>query len=84
MGVFENYPPNCHDKMGQISNALEWFQFYDKITTTVMTKNDWRVMPYTNYAFVSWHLGFAGPKNPKLTFPQASIEVKFDNSNYYL
>ncbi|KAK0093770.1 hypothetical protein PV326_012707 [Microctonus aethiopoides] len=75
VGVFENYPPNCHDKMGQVSNALEWFQFYDKITTTVMTKNDWRVMPYTNYAFVSWHLGFAGPKNPKLTFPQASIEA---------
>ncbi|KAK0168430.1 hypothetical protein PV327_002232 [Microctonus hyperodae] len=75
VGVFENYPPNCHDKMDQVSSALEWFQFYDKITTTVMTKNDWRVMPYTNYAFVSWHLGFAGPKNPKLTFPQASIEA---------
>ncbi|XP_057324055.1 chromosome transmission fidelity protein 18 homolog isoform X2 [Microplitis mediator] len=74
-GVFENYPPNCHDNMNRISISLEWFQFYDEITTFVMIKNDWQVMPYTNYAFVSWHLGFALPKTPKLSFPYTSTEV---------
>lgn len=74
-GIFENYAQNCEEQMDNIAASLEWFQFYDKITTTVMTKNDWRVMPYSNYAFVSWHLGFSSLKNPKLTYPHAGTEV---------
>ncbi|XP_074102404.1 chromosome transmission fidelity protein 18 homolog [Cotesia typhae] len=74
-GIFENYPPNCHDNLNKVSGSLEWFQFYDQVTTVVATKNDWQVMPYTNYAFASWHLGFALPRAPKLSFPYTATEV---------
>lgn len=74
-GIFENYPPNCHDNLNKVSGSLEWFQFYDRVTTVVATKNDWQVMPYTNYAFASWHLGFALPRAPKLSFPYTANEV---------
>ncbi|XP_034948783.1 chromosome transmission fidelity protein 18 homolog [Chelonus insularis] len=74
-GIFENYPNNCQDKMSKISKSIAWFPFYDEISTHVMTKNNWQIMPYTNYAFVSWHFGLATSKNPKLNFPYTMAEV---------
>ncbi|XP_015122752.1 chromosome transmission fidelity protein 18 homolog [Diachasma alloeum] len=74
-GVFENYPPNCHEKMSKVSISLEWFQLYDRITTVVNTTQDWTVAGYTGYCFVTWHFGFAGTVNPKLTFPHVAGDV---------
>ncbi|XP_011304841.1 chromosome transmission fidelity protein 18 homolog [Fopius arisanus] len=74
-GVFENYPPNCHEKMTKVATSLEWFELYDRITTVINTKQDWTVAPYTGYCFVNWHFGFAGTVNPKLSYPHAATDV---------
>ena len=66
--------------MEVISKSLEWFQFYDEVSTVVMTKQDWRVMPYTNYAFVAWHFGFATNQFVKLSYPYAVAEVSLPTS----
>ncbi|XP_012263306.2 chromosome transmission fidelity protein 18 homolog [Athalia rosae] len=76
-GVFHNYPEIAFrdDQMETVARSLSWFQLYDELSTVVMSQQAWNLMPYTNYAFVDWHLDFAGVQNPKLTFPTATSEV---------
>ncbi|KAF7992568.1 hypothetical protein HCN44_004912 [Aphidius gifuensis] len=75
MGIFENYPLNCIDDINLIVDAIDWFTFYDEITTIIREKQDWRVMSYANYSFVAWHLSFSTLKNPKLNFPYVTSEA---------
>lgn len=74
-GIFHNYPEVCDKKLGNISTSLEWFQFYDLITSLVIRKQIWSLMPYTNYGFIAWHLNLARPQKVKLSFPTIINEV---------
>ncbi|XP_063995530.1 chromosome transmission fidelity protein 18 homolog [Diachasmimorpha longicaudata] len=74
-GIFENYPPNCHENLSKVSTSLEWFQLFDTITTLINTKQNWTVAPYSGYCFVAWHFGFAGTVNPKLSYPHVAGDV---------
>ncbi|KAI4480419.1 hypothetical protein M0802_014239 [Mischocyttarus mexicanus] len=74
-GIFHNYPINCSDKLQNISVATEWFQFYDRISTSVLHNQTWSIMPYTNYAFLIWHLYLSTTKIPKLFFPVIIFET---------
>lgn len=74
-GIFHNYPTNCTTKISNISEAAEWFQFYDEISTCVLHNQSWSIMPYTNYAFLTWHLNLSTMQVPKLFYPVIIFEV---------
>ncbi|XP_014610820.1 PREDICTED: chromosome transmission fidelity protein 18 homolog [Polistes canadensis] len=74
-GIFHNYPINCTEKLQNVSVATEWFQFYDEISTSVLHHQTWSIMPYTNYAFLIWHLYLSTTKIPKLFFPIIIFET---------
>ncbi|XP_011151397.1 chromosome transmission fidelity protein 18 homolog isoform X2 [Harpegnathos saltator] len=74
-GIFHNYPEVCDRKLDDVSTSLEWFQFYDLITSLVMHKQIWSLMPYTNYGFIAWHLHFARMQRVKLSYPTVFNEV---------
>lgn len=83
-GIFHNYPEVCDRKLDNIPMSLEWFQFYDLITSLVMHKQIWSLMPYTNYGFIAWHLHFARTQKIKLSYPTVINEVSItsrENSN---
>ncbi|XP_012153108.2 chromosome transmission fidelity protein 18 homolog [Megachile rotundata] len=75
-GIFHNYPEICSEKLGYIAICLQWFQFFDEICSLVTHFQTWSVMPYTNYAFVTWHLYFAKARNARLSYPSIFYEVK--------
>ncbi|XP_032677350.1 chromosome transmission fidelity protein 18 homolog isoform X2 [Odontomachus brunneus] len=74
-GIFHNYPEICDRKLDNMSTSLEWFQFYDLITSLVMHKQVWSLMPYTNYGFIAWHLHLARTQKVKLSYPTVFNEV---------
>ncbi|EFN74480.1 Chromosome transmission fidelity protein 18-like protein [Camponotus floridanus] len=74
-GIFHNYPEICDRKLDNVSVSLEWFQFYDLITSLVTHKQVWSLMPYTNYGFVAWHLHLARTQKVKLSYPTIISEV---------
>ncbi|XP_012223290.1 chromosome transmission fidelity protein 18 homolog [Linepithema humile] len=74
-GIFHNYPEICDRKLDNVSISLEWFQFYDLITSLVMHKQIWSLMPYTNYGFIAWHLHLARTQRVKLSYPTVTSEV---------
>ncbi|XP_047362161.1 chromosome transmission fidelity protein 18 homolog [Vespa velutina] len=74
-GIFHNYPTNCTEKILNISEAAEWFQFYDEISTSVLHNQSWSIMPYTNYAFLTWHLNLSTMQVPKLFYPVIVFET---------
>ncbi|KAF7417433.1 hypothetical protein HZH68_000086 [Vespula germanica] len=74
-GIFHNYPTNCSEKISNISEATEWFQFYDEISTSVLHNQSWSIMPYTNYAFFTWHLNLSTMQVPKLFYPVIIFET---------
>ncbi|XP_054012649.1 chromosome transmission fidelity protein 18 homolog [Hylaeus anthracinus] len=75
-GIFHNYPEICNEKLNYIIFSLEWFQFFDEILSFVASFNVWSVMPYTNYAFIAWHLNFAKAKHAKLSYPTITFEIR--------
>ncbi|XP_078042301.1 chromosome transmission fidelity protein 18 homolog [Augochlora pura] len=74
-GVFHNYPEICSDKLNYVDECLQWFQFYDEIISLVANAQVWSVMPYTNYAFIVWHLYFAKSRSVKLSYPSVQYEM---------
>ncbi|XP_012277633.1 chromosome transmission fidelity protein 18 homolog [Orussus abietinus] len=74
-GIFHNYLAVSADKLFIVSGSLNWFRFIDEISSMVMSRQTWSLMPYLNYAFVYWHLNLAVAKTPKLSFPFVVIEV---------
>lgn len=74
-GIFHNYPEVCDRKLNNVSISLEWFQFYDLITSLVMHKQIWSLMPYTNYGFIAWHLHLARTQKTKLSYPAVFNEA---------
>ncbi|KZC08339.1 Chromosome transmission fidelity protein 18 like protein [Dufourea novaeangliae] len=62
-GIFHNYPEIHTEKLVYIALCLQWFQFFDEVLSLIATRQVWSVMPYTNYAFVTWHLYFAKTNN---------------------
>ncbi|XP_076287009.1 chromosome transmission fidelity protein 18 homolog isoform X2 [Lasioglossum baleicum] len=74
-GIFHNYPEICSDKLNHVSVCLQWFQFFDEIISLVASSQVWSVMPYTNYAFITWHLYFAKSRTVKLSYPSVSFEM---------
>lgn len=74
-GIFHNYPEICDRKLDNVSVSLEWFQFYDLITSLVTHKQVWSLMPYTNYGFIAWHLHLARTQKVKLSYPTIINEV---------
>ncbi|KAG7211889.1 hypothetical protein KM043_011100 [Ampulex compressa] len=74
-GIFHNYPEVCNEKLKQICLSLEWFQFFDKVLSLVANQQVWSIMPYTNYAFVAWHLLLAKTRCPRLSYPSIVYEV---------
>ncbi|XP_072767686.1 chromosome transmission fidelity protein 18 homolog [Anoplolepis gracilipes] len=74
-GIFHNYPEVCDKKLGNVSTSLEWFQFYDLVTSLVIHKQVWSLMPYTNYGFIAWHLHLARTQKVKLSYPTITNEV---------
>ncbi|XP_001603491.2 chromosome transmission fidelity protein 18 homolog [Nasonia vitripennis] len=74
-GIFHNYPEICKDKMISISEALNWFEFYDTVNTLVMERQTWMLMPYTTSPFVAWHLYLAISQPPKISYPSAVFEA---------
>lgn len=69
-GVFHNYPNVCKDKIIPVSEALDWFSFYDHVNTLVMERQSWILLPYTTSAFVCWHLNLSNTQDPWLDFPK--------------
>ncbi|XP_076672404.1 chromosome transmission fidelity protein 18 homolog, partial [Andrena cerasifolii] len=76
LGIFHNYPEICSEKLNHVVQCLQWFQFFDEITSLIARFQVWSVMPYTNYAFITWHLHFAKPIRAKLSYPSITYEVK--------
>ncbi|KAK1128703.1 hypothetical protein K0M31_019855 [Melipona bicolor] len=74
-GIFHNYPEICSDKLNYIALCLKWFQFFDEILFLVGSLQTWSIMPYLNYAFVTWHLYFAKARNIKLSYPSIVYEM---------
>ncbi|XP_071574574.1 chromosome transmission fidelity protein 18 homolog isoform X2 [Temnothorax nylanderi] len=74
-GIFHNYPEICDRKLDNVPMSLEWFQFYDLITSLVTYKQIWSLMPYTNYGFIAWHLHLARTQKVKLSYPTVINEV---------
>ncbi|KAL6423197.1 hypothetical protein ACFW04_010103 [Cataglyphis niger] len=74
-GIFHNYPEVCDKKIDNVSMSLEWFQFYDLVTSLVTHKQVWSLMPYTNYGFIAWHLHLARIQKVKLSYPTIVTEV---------
>ncbi|KAG9437378.1 chromosome transmission fidelity protein 18 [Apis mellifera carnica] len=74
-GIFHNYPEICNNKLYYIALCLQWFQFFDEILSLVANLQVWSVMPYLNYAFVTWHLYFAKSRNAKLFYPSILYEM---------
>ncbi|KAL7301054.1 hypothetical protein TKK_0006326 [Trichogramma kaykai] len=74
-GIFHNYPNNCRTKLSTVSKSLDWFEYYDIMNRAVMEHQSWMLMPYTNFAFIAWHLGLASPQMPKISFPSTTFEV---------
>ncbi|EZA52142.1 Chromosome transmission fidelity protein 18-like protein [Ooceraea biroi] len=74
-GIFHNYPEICDRRLDNVSASLEWFQFYDLITSLVMHKQIWSLMPYTNFGFIAWHLHLARAQKAKLSYPTVVSEV---------
>lgn len=74
-GIFHNYPEICDKKLDNVSASLEWFQFYDLITSLIAHKQVWSLMPYTNYGFIAWHLHLARTQKMKLSYPTIINEV---------
>ncbi|XP_033340311.2 chromosome transmission fidelity protein 18 homolog isoform X1 [Megalopta genalis] len=75
-GVFHNYPEICCDKLNYVALCLQWFQFFDEIISLVANAQVWSVMPYTNYAFIMWHLYFAKSRSVKLSYPSVQYEMR--------
>ena len=75
-GIFHNYPELCSEKLNHVVQCLQWFQFFDEITSLIASLQVWSVMPYTNYAFITWHLYFAKPTSTKLSYPSITYEVR--------
>ncbi|KAK2577163.1 hypothetical protein KPH14_003320 [Odynerus spinipes] len=74
-GIFHNYPENCIEKIQNVSTAMEWFQFYDQLSTTVLHLQAWSLMPYTNYTFLTCHLNLATMQIPRLSYPVITYEI---------
>ncbi|XP_011639488.1 chromosome transmission fidelity protein 18 homolog, partial [Pogonomyrmex barbatus] len=74
-GIFHNYPEICDWKLDNISISLEWFQFFDSVTSLIAYKQIWSLMPYTNYGFIAWHLYLAQTQKIKLSYPSVTNEV---------
>ncbi|XP_066590270.1 chromosome transmission fidelity protein 18 homolog [Prorops nasuta] len=74
-GVFYNYPEICSDKMQLISKSLDWFRFFDKVINLVQRTQNWIIMPYTNYAFVIWHLYLSKPRSERISYPTLLYEI---------
>lgn len=74
-GIFHNYPEINPERFEKIPTSLKWFQFFDKISLIVEKQQAWSLMPYTNYAYVAWHLNFAKIRNPKVSYPSVVYEV---------
>lgn len=85
-GIFHNYPENCIEKIQNVSVAMEWFQFYDQLSTTILHLQAWSVMPYTNYIFLTCHLNLSTMQIPKLSYPVIMYEInqKITNSTNIL
>lgn len=81
-GIFHNYPEICDRKLDNVSVSLEWFQFYDLVTSLVMHKQIWSLMPYTNHGFIAWHLQLARAQKAKLSYPTVVNEVRRNVSKY--
>ncbi|XP_034178383.2 chromosome transmission fidelity protein 18 homolog [Osmia lignaria lignaria] len=75
-GIFHNYPEVCNEKLNYISTCLQWFQFYDEICSSVGHLQNWSIMPYTNYAFVTWHLYFSKARTVRLSYPSIVYEAQ--------
>lgn len=74
-GIFHNYPEVCDRKLDNVPISLEWFQFYDLVTSIVTHKQIWSLMPYTNYGFIAWHLHLAQTQKMKFSYPTIINEV---------
>ncbi|XP_076761142.1 chromosome transmission fidelity protein 18 homolog [Xylocopa sonorina] len=81
LGIFHNYPEICDDKLNYVTVCLEWFEFFDEILTAIASSQIWSIMPYINYAFVTWHLYFARTRNVKLSYPSILYEVNQKHAN---
>ncbi|XP_015591485.2 chromosome transmission fidelity protein 18 homolog isoform X2 [Cephus cinctus] len=75
LGIFHNYPQIQNNSIVRLSDSLQWFQFFDRITTFVMNTQIWSAMPYANYAFVAWHFNLAANNNIQLSYPSVMYEV---------
>ncbi|XP_076171216.1 chromosome transmission fidelity protein 18 homolog isoform X2 [Ptiloglossa arizonensis] len=74
-GIFHNYPEICSEKLNYIVLCLQWFQFFDEILQFLLNFQVWSIMPYTNYAFIIWHLYFAKERHVKLSYPSVPYEM---------
>ncbi|KAL0100828.1 hypothetical protein PUN28_019304 [Cardiocondyla obscurior] len=74
-GIFHNYPEVCDQRLDNVPVSLEWFQFYDLITSFVTHKQVWSLMSYTNHGFIAWHLHLARAQKIKLSYPSVFNEI---------
>ncbi|XP_059476383.1 chromosome transmission fidelity protein 18 homolog isoform X1 [Neocloeon triangulifer] len=77
-GVYENY---LHMKMKEtglrsIIYGSAWFCYFDFFNTLIKQQQNYAVMCYLPYCFITWHLLYAGLAWPKINFPSKHIEVK--------
>ncbi|XP_017887978.1 chromosome transmission fidelity protein 18 homolog isoform X2 [Ceratina calcarata] len=75
-GIFHNYIKIRNDKWKYIVLCLHWFEFFDEISSMVASCQNWSIMPYLNYAFVTWHLYLAKAKTVTISYPSTMYEMK--------
>ncbi|CAB4009807.1 chromosome transmission fidelity 18 homolog, partial [Paramuricea clavata] len=75
-GIFENYL-NMKFKdayLNQVVSATEWLQFTDLVSQCLLQQQSFVLMRYQPFLSVAFHMFFAAPSQPKLSYPSIGYE----------
>ena len=61
--------------MQAVNKAYEWLQLYDDLNVDIVTYQEWTLMRYIPYLFVTFHMLFSCLAPPRIQFPQSVQEV---------
>lgn len=61
--------------MQAVNKAYEWLILYDFLNVDILSRQEWSLMKYIPYLFVTFHLLFSCISPPRIQFPHAAQEV---------
>ncbi|CAK8695847.1 unnamed protein product [Clavelina lepadiformis] len=75
-GVFDNFLLMKYKDSGMqaLNKGCEWLLLHDQLSLETMSHQEWILMSYTPYLFVSFHLLFSCLTPPRILFPQKTHE----------